>query len=425
MPVYSPDNSFESDFSKIERPAEFESYQDKGTFKNFFESASSDYKEKTTLKKSNVMQVREKVEDSTGNRNKAVKVKEKNQFHKNDKLISLKKGKVVKSDYGSKKNRKKISGSKDLLNGSQILILAGKKTGIKKSTLSDLDNLAEPEGEIQNTNVHSLGKLDSVKNGKVVLGTDAVILKSNIFQITDTVKSKVGFKKMDSEKKTSGSKKSDSNKISKSKLSVLDLRSADARSANLIKKIKTSDFTSQKNQSDFLDQSHVDNQDSSKPIVIELTHIKDNFSGESKTLTTSSDSALMKQLEESINSKIVKQSSVILKDSGAGEIKLILKPEQLGKVRIKLNMHDNRISGNIIVDNASVKEIFENNLQNLEKAFRENGFDTAALNVSVGGDHSGSRSREKSNDIIKQIELIDESVPTVYSESDKLIDLVV
>ncbi len=423
MPAYSADNSFKSDFSEIERPVESENYQDKGKFKNIFETASSDYKEKTTIKKSNPMHVQEKVEDNTGNVNKAVKVKGKKQFHKNNKLISLKKGKLVKSDSKSKKHGKKISGFKDLLKGSPVFI--GENTGLKEPALSDSDNLVKPEGEIQNTNVHSLWELDSVNISKAVLDTDTVKLKSTFFQNSNSVKSKVSFKKIGLEKKTAGAKKSDSNKISKSKLSVLDLRSAGSRSVKLLKKTEALDFTSQKNQSEFLDPSHLDNQGSSKPIVIELTHIKDNFSGESKTLTTSSGSALMKQMEESINSKIVKQSSVILKDSGAGEIKLILKPEQLGKVRIKLNMQDNRITGNIIVDNASVKEIFENSLQNLERAFRENGFDTAALNVSVGGDSSGSGSREKSNDITKQIELIDKSIPTVYAESENLIDLVV
>ncbi|RKX85119.1 MAG: hypothetical protein DRP58_06250, partial [Spirochaetes bacterium] len=55
MPAYSADNSFKSDFSEIERPVESENYQDKGKFKNIFETASSDYKEKTTIKKSNPM----------------------------------------------------------------------------------------------------------------------------------------------------------------------------------------------------------------------------------------------------------------------------------------------------------------------------------------------------------------------------------
>ncbi|MCD6396160.1 MAG: flagellar hook-length control protein FliK [Spirochaetaceae bacterium] len=434
MPVYSADNSFESDFSEIGRPVESGNYQDKGQFKNIFESVTLDYEDKMNMEKNIDKQVQEKNADNKisasglkfESGDKVIKTSGKNLFHRNGKLISLKKGKAVKSDSSSKKGVKKISGSNDLLQGSQIAILTAKDKGIKKSALAASDNLSGPDIESQNTNVDSLPGLDSANNSKVALNTNtAVEFKGALFQITDSKMSKGSLKKAGFEKKTAGVKKAGRSNNTKPKLSVLDLRSNGARSNSLIKKTETSDFTSQKNQSDFLDQLHSENQDSSKPIVIELTHIKDNFSGESKTLTTSSGSALMKQLEESINSKIVKQSSVILKNSGATEIKLILKPEQLGKVRIKLNMQDNRISGNIIVDNASIKEIFENNLQNLERAFRENGFDTAALNVSVGGDHSGNGSREKENDITKQIELIDESIPTVYSESDNLIDFVV
>jgi len=159
--------------------------------------------------------------------------------------------------------------------------------------------------------------------------------------------------------------------------------------------------------------------------VVELTHLKDNFSSESKTMTTASSLALMKQLEENVNSKIVKQSSIILKDGDSGEIKLILKPEQLGSVRIRLSLTDNKLAGQIIVDSSTVKDIFEQNLQNLEKAFRENGFDTAALNVSVGGDHSGSGRRESNSNITKQIDLIEEIIPTIITESENLVDLVV
>ena len=433
MPVYSADNSFKSDFSEIGRPVESGNYQDKGQFKNIFESVSLDYEDKMNREKSIDKQEQKKNADSktsasglkSKSEDKVKKASGKNQFHKDEKLISPKKGKVVKSESGSKKNVKKIPGSNDLLHGSQISILAEKDKGIKKSALASSDNLVGQDVESQNNTEDSLHGLDSANTSKVALAGNALELKGALFQITDSKMSKVSLNKTGLEKKTAGVKKAaDSNKT-KSKLSVLDLRSKGASSNSLIKKIETSDFTSQRSQSDFSDQLNSENQDSSKPIIIELTHIRDNFSGESRTLTTASGSSLMKQLEESINSKIVKQSSVILKNSGAGEIKLILKPEQLGKVRIKLNMQDNRISGNIIVDNASVKEIFENNLQNLERAFRENGFDTAALNVSVGGDHSGSGSREKANNITKQIELIDESIPTVYSESNNLIDLVV
>ncbi len=285
--------------------------------------------------------------------------------------------------------------------------------------------MSKSEPEKQNTVEGPSVKQKSVKNGKFVFDSNAAEFKSPLFKISDFPMNKENLKKRSIDKKTAGIKKSGSNKMVKSKLSILDLRENNGRSGSLVKKTDESALNSQKSQNDSVDQLNSENQDSAKPIVVELTHIKDNFSSESKTLTTSSGSELMKQLEESINSKIVKQSSIVLKDSGAGEIKLILKPEQMGNVRIKLTMQDNRISGHIIVDNASVKDIFENNLQNLERAFRENGFDTAALNVSVGGDHSGNRDREKANNITKQIELIDESIPTVSMKSDNLIDLVV
>ncbi len=430
MPVYSADNSFESDFSEIGRPVESGNYQEKGQFKNIFDSVSLDYEEKMNMEKSIDKQVHEKALESTTsnlesiNGKKVLKNTSKKLFHKNNKLMSLKKGKVVKSDGGRKKNGKKISSLNT--DDSPFIIVTGKHNdSLKMKNEGIKDILLDSGHENQNVNEQTSHELNLVRKNKIIVDTNTVEGKSPFPPIADSSMKKISLKKDIIDRKSAKVKKSGRGDTSKSKLSVLDLRDKDINSKKLLKKLPSTELSSQKTQSDSADLLDLENHNSAKPIVIELTHVKDNFSGESRTLTTFSGSALMKQLEESINSKIVKQSSVILKDSGAGEIKLILKPEQLGKVRIKLNMQDNRISGNIIVDNASVKEIFESNLQNLERAFRENGFDTAALNVSVGGDSSGSGSREKSNDITKQIKLIDKSIPMVYAESENLIDLVV
>lgn len=95
--------------------------------------------------------------------------------------------------------------------------------------------------------------------------------------------------------------------------------------------------------------------------------------------------ALSESLKNYGNSGIVKQAKFILRDGGSGEMKLVLKPEEMGMVRINLNLSDNNVVGKIIVDNINVRDIFEQNLAALQRTFEENGFSGASLDLSLSG----------------------------------------
>lgn len=112
------------------------------------------------------------------------------------------------------------------------------------------------------------------------------------------------------------------------------------------------------------------------------------------TVTGEEQSGLLKFLKGSANGEIVKQAGIILKNNNSGEIRLVLKPEKLGNVRIKLNLQDNNIVGKIIVENINVKEVFEHNLESLHRAFRQEGFQTSGLEVSVGGGEQKGENKE-------------------------------
>ncbi len=136
---------------------------------------------------------------------------------------------------------------------------------------------------------------------------------------------------------------------------------------------------------------------------------------------------LSAELKERLNDSIVKQSSIVLKDKDAGEIRLILKPESLGKVRIRLHLEDNNLTGRIIVDNPHVKDVFENNMFRLEKAFSDSGFSMGSMDVSVGEKGDG-KPRQKSGRVNgKVLKIIEDSVPGIKENiySSNVIDLVV
>ncbi len=92
----------------------------------------------------------------------------------------------------------------------------------------------------------------------------------------------------------------------------------------------------------------------------------------------------LERLREMAGSELVKNADLILRNGG-GEIRLVLKPESLGSVRLRLNLTDNVIDGKIIVDNMAVKHILEASLDSLTRALSAEGFQTASLQVSVGG----------------------------------------
>ncbi len=136
--------------------------------------------------------------------------------------------------------------------------------------------------------------------------------------------------------------------------------------------------------------------------------------------------ALLEQLQSRMNGDIVKQASVVLQKDGSGDIHLVLKPESLGKVRIRVHLEDNSVAGRIFVENMQVKEVFEQNLASLERAFQFEGFKLGNLEVSVGNGRSDAREQKEERRFrIGAVEAFEESVPrAMYSLSnDSLVNL--
>ena len=98
---------------------------------------------------------------------------------------------------------------------------------------------------------------------------------------------------------------------------------------------------------------------------------------------------LPQRFQERFVPEVVKQTGIILKGGGVGEIRLVLKPANLGSVRIRLVVSESSLEGHIVVDNNSVKELVESSLDSLRNALRQEGFQTAGLEVSVGHRRSG------------------------------------
>jgi flagellar hook-length control protein FliK len=98
--------------------------------------------------------------------------------------------------------------------------------------------------------------------------------------------------------------------------------------------------------------------------------------------------ALAQELNGALGTNIVQNASMVLRDGGAGLIRLNLKPETLGAVKVKLEMADNKVTGTITVQSEEAYKAFQQQVHGLEQSFRDQGFDNAQLNVTVGGQNA-------------------------------------
>ena len=99
---------------------------------------------------------------------------------------------------------------------------------------------------------------------------------------------------------------------------------------------------------------------------------------------------LARELHDNFNNDIVRHASMILKDEGKGLIRLALKPESLGNVKIRLEMAENKITGQIIVESEEALNAFKKEVHSLEQAFRDSGFQDANLEMTLAGDRDGA-----------------------------------
>jgi flagellar hook-length control protein FliK len=92
---------------------------------------------------------------------------------------------------------------------------------------------------------------------------------------------------------------------------------------------------------------------------------------------------LARELNQNLNGDIVRQAQVLLREGGKGTIRLSLQPESLGKVKIRLEMTENKITGKIIVESGEALRAFEREMESLEQTFRGEGFDGASLSLEL------------------------------------------
>lgn len=100
-----------------------------------------------------------------------------------------------------------------------------------------------------------------------------------------------------------------------------------------------------------------------------------------ETMRSVNRTAVFEQVKEAIGKQTInagEQSEMIIK----------LKPEELGKVELKIEVHNDIVIAKFDVASQMVKEIIESNLDDLKSALKDKGFEDLSFDVNVNKDNS-------------------------------------
>jgi len=90
--------------------------------------------------------------------------------------------------------------------------------------------------------------------------------------------------------------------------------------------------------------------------------------------------------------EIVKQAKLMLQDKKS-IMELELKPPHLGRVTLKIEVSDKKISANFVAFNETTRDFLKQNMSDLYQAFQNSGFNTGSLDVTIEN-HADNKQNE-------------------------------
>ncbi|MBD5443555.1 MAG: hypothetical protein HDR34_09205 [Treponema sp.] len=103
-------------------------------------------------------------------------------------------------------------------------------------------------------------------------------------------------------------------------------------------------------------------------------------------------------------SEFVRAGNIVLRDNDSGQIKLVLHPENLGNVKIDLQISDKNITGRILVASSQAYNAFKESAESLRNAFVSSGFESASFDLNYSGQgaeqNNGGQNRDNNTQYV-------------------------
>ena len=124
------------------------------------------------------------------------------------------------------------------------------------------------------------------------------------------------------------------------------------------------------------------------PITLDGISIEANKFNDSSEITSVSP-RFVKLFEKEIVEQVQKTILNSTNKNGTHQISLTLNPEKLGEIKLTIQVEGNVVSAKMNVENSQVKQIIEQNMQNLKDSLAQQNLNAGSLDVNVG--ESGHR----------------------------------
>jgi len=108
-----------------------------------------------------------------------------------------------------------------------------------------------------------------------------------------------------------------------------------------------------------------------------------------------------KPLQTEVLTQIVKKASFNLKN-GQTEVKIDLKPEFLGRIQLKISTENHQVMVRILTELPLVKDIIENNINQLKADLQNQGLEIDKLDVSVANDSDQYKNGHENAEFLKK-----------------------
>ncbi|MFT4553535.1 MAG: flagellar hook-length control protein FliK [Chlamydiales bacterium] len=138
---------------------------------------------------------------------------------------------------------------------------------------------------------------------------------------------------------------------------------------------------------------------------------------ENKPASLSRDSEYLEKIQKMKSNALeqVRYQMRMLVKKGIGEINISLKPHVLGNVKINLLIEASSASAHFVVENNTVKELLQDNLDTLRASFSNKGMDIQEIDVSVSDHNDTNAGNGKSFTSVEDQQTMKEWIRSFYS----------